>query len=579
MFEHFSNFVPSGDLDVFKVLTHSIGEASKNGNYRYFNDFNIFVNNILKSNKKIDFLNEYIGLLIEFFSNAKESEKSLYILSLINILPTCFDEIVQNNIIAFELATLDNIVRIRGNDVNKSCLPNGWNNKSDSPCYEEFTCKFLEFLILLLERNSLNNKITCAIETVVEPLLQSKSAKVQSLLQTMSKFNTPLANQYSLFTFLDQFSPDPITNDNQNRRESLLYNRSSSLVPNSNITYQPLLLDSADLSLINPRFINSERSSRQKVTHLALSEQSTIVYATDHTYLRVLKPTGTISTFFYQSENNIVDIHFLNPSEVIIATTSGAIKFINFESNKTIMYKPSSPHQPSNCVTSFCQISSNCFATSQFDGRLSIYDLRSESRNSTIIDFPIDSLQTIQKCNENIIYAGWLSGLVSPIDLRLNLPVSRLKTAPAYHIWPLLNQNKDQSALAVYDNCNTIQIFNESKTTASIFKEIYTKPIVGCPYQGGLIVADDDSVSFIDVFRNNSSLKLFDGFKTPLCLNETNPNQTMSSPLSVKSEEYSEHLSLSSLHMHHSPIQSIAHNGLFFVTGDSLGFVNSWCVQ
>ncbi|OHS94029.1 hypothetical protein TRFO_39795 [Tritrichomonas foetus] len=522
----FGNIFANKKLTIFRAFARPIREVAKKANFEFFSAFFVFFMSSI--NSLPPFKIEVIKILIEFYKYAKEEEKIYYVEQFYIFLTGIFDIIDRD----------------RERDPEK-----------EDKDQEELICVILEFFILVMDRNFLPRTFTYALAEKTMPYLYHKKAKIRTLMTRTLRYFTPLAQQGPLLHFA--FDRVKITPES---RPAIQKKR-----PNARIGSPLKLVDSVNSPNFDPRFLKTSRIANEPVTSISL-DNDFCVYVSDNKTVRWLSicgqmlPVRTITSKDY-SNSPIIDISSID-AQVVVSCKNGLVDAIdNHHAKTTRMREKFTNNDFSTCL---CPLRlSNCILTGQDKGIVQRIDLRSPD-TQIIMPFNLNGLVSLSTIpgKEIVCCAGFSCGIVATIDLRMNLPLAMTLTIPAYQVWQVYSPNND-TAYAVCDG-TTIQVVEEP--TNNVAACIYGHKFVGASHNGGVVLVDDNSVSYVDFFTKQNSLKLYDGSKISLSLSNTDINESLSS----------DELSGRSLHSHSVPVTCIDHIGDLFVSGDISGFVNIW---
>lgn len=682
------NFLPKNSVTVFKVFAESMRKVLKNSPYFYYRDFSIFIRNFFFSG--IDHKIIYMEIIIEAYSHFQPDEKPYFIDDLVDILPMIVDSVVPNNKVNFtffdpgtpgEISTsaIDSS-NVQSMSKSRPGLPIEW----DGPeClkWEEFTMLSLQFFILLLEKEFIDQTLTYAIAGIIIPLLNSKSDKIYSLLSILNRYFTPYAKQMPLFIFINDRLADFKGHKKEVQKgpdllkliEKKKYSSSEHVKFANPFLTVPLVRKYKRIPL-SPRFVQSKRRECGCVTSVALDKEMCI-YVLDGKKIRCFKNNfgsddkEPVNELIYRkNDKNETRAHYSNglithidilshddnccfSGSPVVAYQKGRIDCIDLRKGFVSYSKSgSSGLTVSPCVqmgyenekdllTSFCALKKRCcLASGRWNGCIEVLDIRAAPSTSgegcfgfiggggASIPFKFDSLVSLvsSPVSDDYLFAGFSNGMVISIDLRVGLPVSETLTIPAYNIWPVAAQDGTKnSCIAVYDGQSTIDFVSEPKN--NVVKKIRGRSFVGSTFNGGVVLADGFSASYIDIVNDEDNVRLYDGAMLPirhenLCkdkflsfpdfndgemvfpesdnLNESaysynynaNTSSLNNTSMSISGiggflsdamyddVEKQIRKSVFSVHMHKSPLKCIAKYENLFVTGDSTGFVNLWTI-
>jgi len=161
------------------------------------------------------------------------------------------------------------------------------------------------------------------------------------------------------------------------------------------------------------------------------------------------------------------------------------------------------------------------------------------------------------------IGVGFAEGALSLIDMRMLMPIWFNTTPPIKNLIPMKSEfNSTINYMATYNEGANIY----EEPSHSIVKEINANNVFGIPFEGGAILLDNWSASYIQE-QGNIVQRLFDRRTEHIHLNK---NQKQYHPFRYSNGQ--------SIHKHNGSITSVINISNSIVSGDSDGFINTWCI-
>ena len=561
----FQSIISSKNISIFKVFSVKICQITKFTDYSFFSSILFFLLSAINSSPAIQI--EVIKIILEYYRYAKDDEKQYYSDEFFNFLPSlylildkCQERSSQSetNSEASASSAFNSNDQTIFNPPNNISTPNK-NGSNSNLIYnpkldEDLICLILELFITVMENKIVPRTFSYSLVNKTLPFLYYPKAKVRFLIGKTLKYYTPLSLNGPLLHFaFDKIKIQPEYRPAIQKRRTF-----------STMETHRSFVEYKKHPNINPKFLASTRLSNEKITSICVTN-NVCLCVSDYSKIRwIITEKGIMKQAKFETrdpQNKIIDIGYIN-NKIILIYRKGKIEIIENEKSKLVQSKPLFR----DFVTCFCPFpNKGIFAFGNFSGSISFIDMR-ETKVPEKTPFKMNGLVslTTNPNNETFCYAGFNNGVIVTLDMRMLLPISMSLSIPAYQVLPVATQSNNIS-LAVCDR-SRIQVIEEGSN--KIICNFGSEYLIGASQNGGVVLVDNYSASYVDFINKANCYKLYDCDKLPLSLNAPSIFEELSQDSIMKP----------SVHQHLNQITALNHIDDTFITGDAAGFLNIWSI-